>query len=193
MHLELVTPPATEPLSLAEAKLHCRVDVTDDDAWFTDAIAAARRAAETYADRAFVTQTWRQTWDAFPAACSGAPLLLAKNPLASVTSLKYIDTQGAEQTLDALLYTVDTFAEPARIVPAYGQSWPATRAVPNAVTVQYVAGVADASVDPRVKMAVRMLVAHWYENRETVAVGSITKEIEFSFKNLLAQIWNGAL
>ena len=55
MPLQLVTPPAEEPVSLAEARLHLRVDFTDDDALITSLIAAARQAAETLTGRQFVT------------------------------------------------------------------------------------------------------------------------------------------
>mgnify|MGYP001201291583 CR=1 FL=1 len=193
MHLEQVTAPTSEPISLAEAKLHCRVDVSDDDTWFTTAIAAARRCAETQCDRCFVTQTWRQTRDGFPSCDARGSIVLAKTPVASVSSVKYIDADGVLQTLDASKYTADTLADPCEIVPAYGESWPSTRAVPNAVTVEYVVGVAAEQVDPRAKMAMLLTVAHWYENRESVLVGTVSKEIELAFRHLAAQMWNGTL
>lgn len=208
--LELVTPPATEPVSLAEAKLHCRVDISDDDAWFTAAIAAARSFCETQSGRCFVTQTWRQYFPSFPVvteddwwrgchrtdfpAQGEAAIELAKNPLASVTSITYVSAaDGSTLTLASTEYTADTKANPGVIVPAYGKSWPEARQQRNAVTVEFVTGVAVGSVDPRAKIGILMLVAHWYENRETVLVGTVSKELEMSLKNLMGQLWNGTL
>jgi len=188
------TPPATEPVTLAEAKLHCRVDISDDDAWFTTAIAAARLACETECKRAFVTQTWTLYLDRFPVVTGSRPLRSIRMPLpplVSVTTIKYIDGNGTQQTLAAGKYKVDAAGDPGVIVPAYGESWPDTRDEPNAVEIEFVCG--GASVDPRVKQGVLMLVAHWYENRESVAVGTITKEMDMAVGYLMGQLWNGTL
>ncbi len=203
--LVLKTPPASEPVTVAEAKLHCRVDISDDDAWFTNAIVAARQACEVEAKRAFITQTWTAYFDRFPgaAAASSCPvqerpvsrdkraIRMPLPPLASVTSIVYLDTNGASQTLNASKYLVDDKDDPGVIVPAYGESWPDTRDQLNAVAIEFVAGAA--SVDARVKQGVLMLVAHWYENRETVAVGAMTREIEMAVCYLMGQLWNGTL
>lgn len=210
--LELVTPPASEPVSVAEAKLHCRVDISEDDAWFTTAIVAARAACETQCGRSFVTQTWKQYFSSFPAVADSeqewggdcrrvefavqgeAAIELAKTPLASVTSITYLSAvDGSSVTLDPSEYLADIKADPGVIVPAYGKSWPQARQQRNSVVVQFIAGVAAGSVDPRVKQGVLMLVAHWYENRETVLVGTVSKDFEMAMKYLMGQLWNGTL
>jgi len=65
----------------------------------------------------------------------------------SITSLKYIDTDGAEQTIDAADYVLDNFASPGWVLPTYDTSWPDTRAVANAVRLQIVCGYGDAGSD----------------------------------------------
>ena len=208
--LELVTAPVDEPVSLAEARLHLRVDGTAEDTHISDCIAAARRWCESQCRRAFVTQTWRYWLDGFPngAACTTAfidptrayayddprAILLPINPVASITNVKYVDTAGVLQTLVADTdYEADLVDDPARVLPAYGKDWPAARTKVNAVQVQFVAGVAAASVDPRAKQGVLFLVGHFFENREAVLTGTISKEVELATKALLAQLWNGRI
>ena len=137
MTTKLITSPAAAPVSLQEAKAHLRVDNTADDALILAMVAAATSDAEHRLGRALVQQTWEQVQDGFD-----DDIDLPNPPLVSVTSLKYIDTDGTEQTLSTSLYSVDGDSEPARILPAYGASWPGTRSVPSAVRARYVAGYA---------------------------------------------------
>jgi uncharacterized phiE125 gp8 family phage protein len=104
-------------------------------------------------------------------------MVLPKPPIASITSVTYVDTDGATQTWSSALYQTDLpsgpTAEPARILPAYNESYPSTRAQMNAVTVRFVAGYGvDGSYVPEdIKLGMHMLIGHWYEQREAVVVG----------------------
>ena len=121
--------------------------------------------------RALIQQTWVLTLPAFPAV-----IYLPKPPTASVTSIAYIDTAGASQTLSTDIYALDSRQEPARIVTKFGQVWPATRAQnENAVTVTFVAGygASASSVPEPLRHAVRLLAGMLYENREAVACGNV--------------------
>lgn len=186
MHYSIttVTPPASEPLSLADAKLHLRVDATDEDTLISSLITAARLWCESLAGRAFVTQTLAVRYDEFPDV-----IVLPRVPVASVTSIQYVDTAGTTQTLDASLYQVDIYSVPSRIAPAYGQSWPLTREQMSAVTVTFTAGVANTSVPADVVLAIKLLVGHWFVNRE--ATGKDAGAVAFSVDALLApyRIW----
>ena len=143
MPLTLVTPPTLEPLTLAEATSHLRVDLNDDDDLITDLITAAREYAETVTRRALLTQTWDLKLDAFPAS-SGTPVRLPFPPLQSVTSIQYVDTNGDTQTWSSDDYIVDAPSGPqavqGRITPAYQESYPTTRGIINAVTIRFVTG-----------------------------------------------------
>lgn len=159
--------PATEPLTLAEAKLHLRVETTEDDTLITSIIKAARVAIENYLDQKLVTQTVAEYFDTFP--LSGA-LGLSFWPVASITSITYTDTDGATQTWAGANYDVDLYGQfgrgPARIYPAYLQNFPLTREEMNAVAITYVAGYgAAADVPDLIKAAMRLLIAEMYENR----------------------------
>lgn len=181
--LKLTSAPSVEPLSLSDAKTHCRVDTTDDDTYITALITVARKYVERRTKRALITQTWEYVMDDFPAHFD-VPL----PPLQSVTSITYTDTNGDSQTLASSYYTVDTYSEPARIVEAVGKDWPSTYDDVNVVKVTFVAGYGDAASDVDVDLihAIKMLVAHWYEFREPVTdVGSVNN-IPYSVEALLS-------
>lgn len=166
MGLKLITPPGAEPVTLDEIKLDLGITWADQDTRLTALIAAAREACEHEIGRALITQTWELVLDAFPAA-----IRLPHPPAQSVASVKYIDPDGVLQTLSAPSYQLDNYLEPAYVMPAYGLTWPATRAEPNAVRVQYVAGFGEggADVPENLKLWVRLQAAHFFRNAEAVS------------------------
>lgn len=161
--LTRITAPAVEPVTLAEAKLHLRVDSNDEDVHIAGLITAAREQAESNTRRALITQTWRLTLDAFPGIIE-----LPRPRLQAVTSVQYVDTGGVMQTLDASAYQVAGTSEPARILPAYGRNWPATRHQLEAVSITYTAGYGNAGADVPASIRQWMLlyIGALYENRE---------------------------
>lgn len=191
------SPPAAEPITLVEAKLHLRVDITDDDTYISSLIAAARGYCENYTSRQFVTATYDFRLDNFPQnmgdefsgkILSSEDLIirLPKAPLQSVSYIKYIDLDGNEQTLGASYYIVDEKSEPARIALAYNQVWPDTREIINAVTIRFVCGYgAYTTVPESIKSAMKLLIGHWYENREEIITGTIVSKIPRAVDSLL--------
>lgn len=188
--LKLTTGPATEPVSLSEAKLHCRRedDFTAEDDLFTELIKAARELVETDTERAFIEQTWTLTLDRFPDVIE-----LRKCPIfdAADVEITYLDSDGDSQTLSTDDYRVDASSEPGRIATAYGVAWPLTYNVTNAITVEFTAGYADSSLVPSIaKQAIKLLVGHWYRNRE--AVGQVGEEISLAYNSLIERLrWGG--
>ncbi len=181
MGLSLVTAPATEPLSLPEAKAHVRVDSDDENDLIRTLIITAREFVESFTHRALITQTWDLQLDGFPATWStvqidarqvdSGAIRFPIPPLQSVTSLSYIDTAGVTQTWAAANYTVDNPQGPkasrGRLVPAWSLYYPVTRTVPNAVTVRFIAGYGDAPLVPSsLKAAMKLLIGNWWLNRE---------------------------
>jgi hypothetical protein len=200
--LTTVTAATEEPLLLQEAKDHCRVDGTEQDGVIANLVSAAREYVETFTGRQLISATLRLRLDYFPGGCSrgvpaagyrpagdvewrfiggGGGILVPRPPLVSVSSITYVDTAGATQTLSAGAYQVDTDSEPGRIQPAYNTTWPSTRSQLNAVTITYVAGYATRTAVPAsIKQAMLLLIGHWYENREAVgqAGGTIALAVE---------------
>lgn len=173
----LITAPTVEPITLAEAKAHLRVTDAGEDTLISALIAAARGYCQKETGRALLTQTWEITLDAFPSAIE-----LPNPPVASITSVKYLDGNGIEQTLDSAAWKLDKSSDygVGRLVPAYGYVWPATRADINAVRVRYVAGYADAaSVPQEMKQWMLLQIGHWYEHRESINVGNITGKLDY--------------
>lgn len=179
MTASLVTAPSVEPFDVAEAKRHLRIadDVDEFDTDILALIAAVRSWGEVFTGRSFLPQTWDLKGDCFPSV-----IVLPKPPVTGVTSITYIDTNGDSQTLSSALYTTDLpsgpYAPPGRIVPAYGQSWPSTRDMPNAVTVRFATGYADPDTVPaNIKAALKIRLNTLFEHREAVVVGTIASPV----------------
>jgi len=175
--------PSVEPATLAEAKRHANVVASDDDDFITSLIIAAREQVESDTSRALITQTWRLKLHEFFADKFELP----RPPLQSVSSIKYLDLDEAEQTLGATNYDVDTDREPGVIWRDEDATWPTISDEVNAVTITFVAGYGDAASDvpARAKHAILLLVAHWYRSREAVTIGTISKEIELAYQRLV--------
>jgi uncharacterized phiE125 gp8 family phage protein len=182
MPLQLVTPPAGEPVSLAEAKQHLRVDGGDDDLLIGSLITAARQAAETKTGRQLITARWKLLLDAFPGplmqSASGASfslpghaILLAKCPVQSVVSIEYLDMNGTTQVMPSSDYVLDAACEPARLTPAFGKTWPPTLPQMGAVSVTFDAGYGTASAVPEgLKSWIKLRVGSLYGHREEMSV-----------------------
>jgi uncharacterized phiE125 gp8 family phage protein len=161
-----VTAPAVSPISLAEAKAQMRVEGSDDDAIIQRLIDAAVAFVDVQGvlGRAMITQTWGQWLSPNPSTVS-----LMLGPVQSVSAIKYYDIDGVLQT--ATLADFNVFGTPNRITitPKTGKAWPITQTRDDAIKIEYVIGYGDsaASVPQTVRHGLMMLVAHWYENRET--------------------------
>lgn len=167
MGLRQTTPPASEPVTLEEAKNHLKVDIADDDAWITAQISAARTLCEDFLGRAMIEQTFKLRLDEWP--CN-ATINVPKAPISAIDSIEYVDAAGATQTIPSGDYILDDSSDtaPPRIMPAYGKSWPSARCQPNAITVTFKAGygTAGANVPAPYRLAILMQLAIWYENRQ---------------------------
>lgn len=170
--LELVTPPETEPVTLAEMKAHARIDTDADDALVTTLITAARQWAEQTTRRAFIAQTWRLWLDAIP---EGNVVTLPRSPLASVASVTTFDDDDAGTVFAAENYFADNASEPGRLALRSGADWPVPGRAVNGFMIEYTAGYGEDADDvpEPVRLAIRQLVAHWYEHRgEAVMMSS---------------------
>ncbi len=190
--VEITVAPASEPVSLTEAKSWLRVDTADEDTLIARIISAARIWCEKITGLATVNQTVAVRWDAFEPV-----LKLPRWPVLSVSSIEYVDTAGVTQTLAASDYYTDIYSRPARIVPAYGVEWPDTLEQINAVKVTLVVGPEPASSSDAppdfdisdVKLAMQQLIGHWFIHREAIGVdaGPVAMAVESLLYN--NRIW----
>jgi uncharacterized phiE125 gp8 family phage protein len=158
---KLIEQPAEEPVSLAEARSHLRIENGEDD-YISGLITAARRYCETFQRRAYITQTWDLYLNRFPPGCIKIPV----PPFQSVTFIKYKDVTGVLRTFESSEYLLDSFSEPGLICLAYGKSWPATYPEINSVQIRFVAGYGTAADVPQeIKEAILLKVADLYEHR----------------------------
>jgi uncharacterized phiE125 gp8 family phage protein len=187
--LAIVTGPTIEPVSLAEAKDHCRIDSAEQDGLLAGYLLAARQHVEMYTGRALMQQTFDAKFDfCWPRRCGLLEIPLPRPPKVSVTSIAYVDTAGATQTLSGSLYQLTERYGFGIIVPAYGQSWPTPRRQYDAITVRFVAGYGTqpGAVPEQIRQAILLLTSHFNENRELVNIGSTVTDIPMSVRALLA-------
>lgn len=196
--LVVKTPPAAEPISLAEAKAHLRVDITDEDALIQNYIRAARTTLESTYDVAFVQQslvlgrdyfptsynlgwsptsgwaygdTWMSQYDTMELRYGYISL---RPPVQSITSVTYLDpATGNPVVWPSSNYMLDADSQPGRLTLALGKTYPPTAPLMGAVKVEFVTGnPTPALVPDDQKQAIKLLCGHMYLNREAVLTGT---------------------
>jgi uncharacterized phiE125 gp8 family phage protein len=162
MALTLHTKAALQPIALADAKQHLRVDIADEDALISALIDAATQSAEHIMGRAIMPQKWLLTADKFDAV-----MRLEKPTVTVIDSIKYVDTSGALVTLSPSAYQgVLASSYAAYVIPAFGQVWPETRQQPEAVQIVFSCGYADAASVPAAIIAwIKLCLGAMHENR----------------------------
>ena len=191
--LKTLTPPAVEPVSLAEAKSHARIDTDTDDAYVSSLITAAREWCEAYCDETYLHTQYRMSLDSFP-----TEIELPRPPMASSgTATAVVVTYTLENQTTAALsdteYRVDRDSTPGVLRNKYNGSWPSHLLDYNAVTVTWWGGrgAAGTAVPQRVRNAILWLVGYWYERRMAADAGGLN-EIPFGVKRLLDSANHGA-
>jgi uncharacterized phiE125 gp8 family phage protein len=185
--LRRVVQPLVEPVSLSEAKTHCRVDSDSEDAYIQSLIAAAREYVEETLDCTLVDTQWEAKYDLFPLW----HIVLPRPPMkpADVTVV-YRNEGGTLLTLTsaASQFQVDASTVPGRIYPLYEGSWPAVRGDENSVTITWSAGYGPSgqAVPATIKHMILLAVGHWYANREPVTQGSMMP-VPMTFETLHRQ------
>lgn len=168
MALTLVTAAAAPIITLAEAKRHCRVDHDDDDAYIEGLVATVADnigGVDGWLGRSLGVATWEYRLDAFPDGKITLPL----PPLADVSEVEYVDTDGATQTVaDFRKFGVGSVKSAGFVTPAYNTDWPATRDEPEVVRITFTAGYA--ALPPAIKHGALLILAHLYNHRAAVGV-----------------------
>lgn len=180
--LRVTTSATTEPLSLSEAREHLRVDHFEDDGVISGCILAARQHIENVCGLALATSTWVLTLDAAPV---DGWVLLPREPVQSITSIQYYNSAGVLTTWSTSEWEADLFSSPPRIRARDTYSWPTIKDVLSAVQITFVGGYSGPQAVPQpIMQAMRLLVGHFYENRE--AAGGALSPMPFAVDALLA-------
>src|SRR6185503_14451342 len=161
----LLTPPAVEPLSLAEAKAFLRLETAEDDPLIAAFISAARLHVETQTGLALVTQSWRMVLDCWPA---NGRITARPAPLQALTAARVFDFDGEVRAVDIQAFVADASTSTLSFIP---WALPMPTRFAAGIELDFTAGFGDAASDvpELIRQAIRLLVAHWHENRAIVA------------------------
>lgn len=178
MILTLVSETGSAPVSLSLAKQHLRIEGrTDDDTYISSLISVALSQIEEITGQDIRTKTWDLKLREFP-VCD---IRLPRTPVASVTSVSYVDQAGETQTVSSSVYSSDLSerssangVEGPRVYLNYNESWPVARYHDGSVTVRFVTGYT--STPEPLKQAMLLLVSELYQMRSnSVSTGAVPK------------------
>jgi len=182
MALVLTAGPLTEPITLAKAKAHLRVDTMDEDILISSLILTSRLHIEAALGLALITQSWQLTLNAWP---KGNAVPLPLHPVSAVTLVKTVSANGASTTLAPSATVLDP-GPPARVVNV-SQLWPVVTAPANGIAITFTAGFGPTAEDvpAPIRQALLLLVAHWYEHRDPIEIGEPQTAIPKAVSDLL--------
>ncbi len=183
MALVLVTPPVIEPVSIAEAKSHLRLDGSADDILVASLILTSRLHIEAALGLALVTQGWKLVLDRWPKSdCLALPL----RPVQSITSVAVLTADGSPDVLAPSSFVLDGGGAPPRLVRT-GAAWPTVGRAAAGIEIDFVAGfgAAAADVPAPIRQALLLLIAHWYEHRDPIEIGSAESAVPRAVSELL--------
>lgn len=184
----LIVPPVGDVVTLEEAKQHLRVYYADDDPVITSLLAAAVDKVDGWRGaigRCLLTQTWQTKYWAWPINCAGIwrQYFLAPFPDIQSVEIRYRDRDDVEQTLDAASYTIDAdriyLKDPLPNIGTEGADKP--------ITIDWTCGygATGADVPEQIRLAVKMMLAHFYEHREAVSTAQSLQELPLGPRELL--------
>jgi len=183
MALVLTSAPECEPVTVAEAKAHLRVDGEAEETLIASLILTSRLHVEAALGLALLTQSWRLSLDAWPAA---RDVELPLYPLQSVDELRVRDAAGAATVIGAGAYVADIGSRAPRLVRKGPLPVPGLPA--NGIEIDFTAGYGDdpGDVPAPIREALLLLVAHWYEHRDPIEVGGADTAVPGAVSALLA-------
>lgn len=191
MNYKAITPPSSEPITLAEARTHLRIEPFGsplehpDDPYINSLITIAREFCEQYLERSLATQTVQMVVDNF-----ADTIYLPNAPIQSIDSITYIDINGAIQTLATSVYELDAYENKIRL--KYDQEWPVVRSQEDAVTITFTAGYTNGlspdtyPLPAPIKAAMLLIIGNYYENRQQDVLGNT----RISFNSLPLGVYN---
>ena len=203
MAVSVAVEPTDDLLTVAQIKAYLRYDDTDQDDLITSLRDAAVAYAQRYTGRRFMSVTLDFSFDDFPASGLRINALgelvtvshggysrsieLPGPPTQSITSVTYTDASGDSQTLSTDVYQLLTSDDGRSfLTEKYNQQWPDCRDIERCVTVRLVVGYEDAdSVPDEIKLAVKMLVAEWFDKDRSGVDVAQHHELPFSVRCLL--------
>ena len=180
MTLELITPPITEPVTYMDVVHHLRMDAFDEaidefsQTYIDRLIASVRKAAEAFTNRSFITQTWKQYLQDWPATNY---IEISKPPLQSITSVTVL----TDDTFPAITYLTDIVSIRGRLILTAGESWPSVTLYPmNPIQIEFICGYGDTPEDipADIRHAILLQIGDLWDNREDFREGKLYRPSE---------------
>lgn len=174
--------PTVEPVTLADAKAHLKLQHDSEDSLISGLIRAARDEVEKSAGLALIDQTWRLALDRWPRdSCA----LIAKHPVKEVLSVTAYGPDGEASLIDPDTYQLDTLSRPARL---HFEAQTAPLRAMNGIEIDFAAGFGEAGPDvpDLLKRAVLVLMAHWFEFRAAFGPGDQPVSFPVGYERMLA-------
>ncbi len=181
---KLIVAPLVEPVSLEEIKNYARISYNNDDEFLGELIVGAREWCEAFTGRAFITQTRQVALSAMP---KRREVSFARGPLQDVLQVSVYDCEGVVTDFDVSNLIVDNASTSGRAILHDNAVWPVMQRAANGMVIDYVAGYggAGADVPGPIKLAIKQLVAHWYENRDLLCNDNFTSRTPLTVEVLL--------
>jgi len=164
-------------VSTADLKAHLRVDHNDENAFIEALRDAAIEHVESYCNIRLGDVTAVLYLDGFPWMAE-----VPVGPVSAVSQINYNDTTSTTATLNSTRYYTDLTRKPARI--SFIDPPMVADYVHNGVQISLTVGYAEADVPAAIVHAIKLMVAHWYENRRQV-ITSNPYEIPMGVHSLL--------
>lgn len=185
--MKIITPATVEPISLALARKQCKIDaelagsppvlVHEDDELLEVFISAAREWCEDYLGLLIAPTVVEIRLSDF-----NGDIVLESGPVLLVNSIAYVDADGIAQLADEAIYALDTTEQVAAIKLVDDAEWPTTDGSNDNISVQYTVGYSvpgespqDSPLPKRIKVAMLLLIAHLYKNRESTVERALTE------------------
>jgi uncharacterized phiE125 gp8 family phage protein len=186
-HYSPATPPDSEPITLAQATDHVRVDSEADQDYIEGLIPVAREYVEGLTGRALMQAGWlvvADSWASLQGPDVKAAIPIYRTPLVSVQSVSYYAEDADTLTvIDPADYIVVTATEPG-MVKITG-TLPDLSDRPDAIQITFTAGHSESvSIPPMLRHALKVDVSNRYENRNSVSFGQ-SYEINSAFRSLI--------
>lgn len=190
MWLERISGETAELITRDDAKAHLRLLEDDFDAEVSAAIASAVAFLDVDDDGfgGLGFPLTRQVWAVKAPRFSDDVLRLPFGRVTSVEKVGFISPDGASETVSSSDYRLTRQGRASVVALLSGKSWPAVADAPDAVSIQFAAGFANAAAVPAdIKAALRLLIGHFFENRLAVVMSGVPQDLKIGVDALTAR------
>ena len=186
MAVEIITAAGQLPVELESAKAYLKIDEGSEDSTVVDLLGFSTDWFQSVTGRQLIHAQYRQRY-----GCFAEVMKISRPPLVTVDAVKYLDADGAEQTLATSEYEVNTGSLLGEVHRSYDGEWPAIRGGRwNSISIEFTSGygAAPGDVDTRAKQAVLLAASLHYHERVPLTLNQVPKALPFALKSIIGQM-----